>query len=115
MELKKNFYFPFIAFLIIFIALFAWLGLYNWGQVKCGEDFYFSSLVADKNFIDTQIYLLMNDNGRLLNGLLITLSVLFPLNFIYKILPLITILTYAICVWIFLGILPPPLGTVKKK
>ncbi len=113
MELKKNFYFPLLAFLIIFTALFAWLGFYNWPH--SGDDFNFATRVSQTGFWEFQKDFFLHDNGRLANAFFLSLCVSFPFISSYRFWALITILTYAICVWIFLGILPPPPRNLTKK
>jgi len=112
MELKKNFYFPLLAFLIIFTALFAWLGFYNWPH--SGDDFNFATRVSQTGFWEFQKDFFLHDNGRLANAFFLSLCVSFPFISSYRFWALITILTYAFCVWIFLGILPPPTKSHEK-
>lgn len=113
MELKKNFYAPLILFCVIYATLFCLLGWYSWP--KPGDDFGFSVHVAQNGFWASQIRMYMQWAGRITNTFLVNLFGLFPMTIGYKILPLITILINAVCVWIFFGILPPPTGLSRKN
>ena len=110
MELKKKFYFPLVLFLIAFIGVFIWLGWYSWPSP--GDDFTLCTRVEQSGFWEFQKDFFLHDNGRLFNGFLMSVCLSLPFEATYKFWAILTILTYAICVWIFIKVTPPHLSVL---
>lgn len=105
MEQRKNFYFPIVIFLIVYISLFCILGLYN--KNISGDDCAFALSVIKNGFWQAQIIWYMQWAGRIANTFFVCLFTLFSLEKVYPVLAFFNILTYIIALFILIRSIKP--------
>ncbi|MCR4817444.1 MAG: hypothetical protein K5841_00630 [Fretibacterium sp.] len=109
---KKIFDFKIILFIFctIYIFLFCWLGIY---ACPAADDYSYAGSVSEQGFWTFQIRSYNQLNGRLFNAFLIAFASLLPLQSLYWVFPIITIVSYIISLCFFLRTLFPEI-TAKE-
>ncbi|MCR5347662.1 MAG: hypothetical protein K6E38_07785 [Fretibacterium sp.] len=97
-------------FCTIYIFLFCWLGIY---ACPAADDYNYAGSVSEQGFWMFQIRSYTHLNGRLLNAFLIALASLLPLQSLYWVFPIITVVSYIFSLCFFLHTFSPEI-TAKE-